>query len=288
MTLNDLFCCPTCKGLLQKNKNSLICKKCKTTYKIVQGIPVLLKESLLTDYAIGQIDYFTESVNKPPIFIAWMDTFMQRIFLNLPLKKNSVILDLATGDGYCALKLAQKGYDVIALDFTFETLIQLREKAKHLKVDKKIHLVCADATQLPLKNKKVDVVIANAILEHIHKEKTAIKEMDRVCKKNAGLMVVVPLAYKYLWPFFIPVNYYHDKDIGHLRRYSEKDFQKKFKSWKIKQIYYTGHLIKVTLFLVAYVFKWRSLDKPAEKSDEFFMNRPYGASNISVFLTKIK
>ncbi len=282
----NMFCCPTCKGSLKKDKQILLCKKCKSEYNVLNDIPILLKESLLTKYSFKQIEYFSDSIKEPPIFIGWMDSFMQRLYQNLNFTKNTLILDLATGDGYSALKLAKKGYDVIALDFTFPTLLRLKREAKKQKLLDKIHFVCADATALPLKNRFVDITIANAILEHIPKERKAISEVNRVSKKRAGLMVVVPLAYRYIWPFFIPVNYYHDKRIGHLRRYSKKDFESKFKSWNIKQVYYTGHLIKVALFLIAYTFKLRFLDNTAEKTDSLFMNKPYGASNITVFMTK--
>lgn len=287
-SIEKLYCCPSCKGSLKKGEKAFFCKKCKVNYKIVKGIPIFLKEASLTEYSNYQIEYFTNSIKEPPIFISWMDKYMQRLFENLHFKKNTVILDLATGDGYGALKLAKKGYDVIALDFTFSCLLRIQKEAKRQKIADKIHLICADATALPLKEASIDITIANAILEHIPQERKAISELRRVSKKAAGLMVVVPLAYRYLWPFFLPANYYHDKRIGHLRRYSKKDFELKFKSWKIKKIYYTGHLIKVALFLVAYIFKIRALDKPAERADEFFMNTPYGASNITVFLTKMK
>ena len=46
--LFDLLACPVCKGDLRytKTKTGLVCAKCKYTYPIKEGIPLLLPPSL--------------------------------------------------------------------------------------------------------------------------------------------------------------------------------------------------------------------------------------------------
>jgi len=66
---------------------------------------------------------------------------------------------------------------------------------------------------LPLKNNVVDYFISNAVLEHLPKESQAIEEINRITKTNSGLMMCVPLSYKYLNPLLVLINYVHDKRI---------------------------------------------------------------------------
>lgn len=262
----------------------LICINCNHKYEFKNEIPILIDK--ISPYNEGQIQYFDEYSKDGPIFTAWMDSYLKRFFENLNPKKGNVVLDIATGDGYMAIELAKRGFKVIALDLSLAMLLKLKEKVKRLGIESKVLLVCADATFLPIKNKIADIVTANAILEHLPEEKEAIKEIERVTKYGAGLMVATPLAYRYIWPFFIPINFYHDKKIGHLRRYTRKKLEERFINWKTINVFYTGHLLKVLLFILAYIFRFRSLDKTAEKVDNLFKNIPYGASNITIFFRK--
>ena len=40
----EMIVCPKCKGDLQEKDNRLLCAQCGVSYKIVDGIPVLLAE----------------------------------------------------------------------------------------------------------------------------------------------------------------------------------------------------------------------------------------------------
>lgn len=279
--------CPVCKGTLKNDKN-LFCIKCKTKFTVVKDIPVLLKKKHMTEYFESQIDYFDDYSKEGPIFTSWMDSYLERLFKNLPFKKQAVVLDIATGDGYIALALAKKGYTVISLDLTLSLLLKLQKEAKKQKIADKILFVCAEATSLPIRNNSIDIVTANAIIEHIPEEKVFINEIGRVSKKNSGLMIATPLAYYRLLPFFIPFNYWHDKDIGHLRRYTGESLKKKFSQWDMVNVYYTGHIFKASLFLLAYIFKLPQLDALAEASDSPFLHIPYGGSNITAFFKRKK
>jgi ubiquinone/menaquinone biosynthesis C-methylase UbiE len=283
----DLIACPKCKGNVTKRGKFLKCSNCFSSYQFRNGIPILLDESLSSDYFKEQEEIFDEYSTKEATFIKWMESYIDRLLTNLKPRKKDVIMDIATGDGYIAIELAKRGHSVIAFDLSMGMLLKLKKTIEKMKLTKNVIFVCGNAVSLPFKKGIADIITANAIMEHIPDEKRAISEIDRVSRKNARFMVTTPLAYKYLWPVFIPVNYIHDKRIGHLRRYTFESFKKKFKNWKAINVYYTGHFMKVTLFLIAYVFKLGSrLDEIAERSDEGKLNSPYGASNITVFFQK--
>lgn len=288
--LLSLLCCPVCKGTLLKKKNSLYCTHCQYNYTVKRGIPVLLKKEDMTEHMEGQIEYFSDEDKSRPKYAlqAWQESYLRRFFDNIKFRKNNVVVDIACGSGYMAIELAKKGAYVIASDITINQLYKLQVAAKKLKIEDRLLLVCCSAEYLPFKNESADIITENAIIEHLYQEKLAIQEIDRIAKRHAQLMVSTPLSYRYVNPLLIPVNYFHDKRIGHLRRYDISDFRKKFKNWKIVRTYYTGHFAKFILFTLAVVLKTERFDVLAERIDRGSEQKKYGASVITSFFVKRK
>ena len=283
-----IICCPVCKKSLVTKKSSLYCAACKYTYAVERGIPILLRKEDMTEHMVGQIEYFSDEDKSRPKYAlqAWQDSYLRRFFDNVQFRKNNIVIDVACGSGYMAIELAKKGAYVIGSDITINQLFKLQTAAKKLKIEDRLLLVCCSAEFLPFKNKSADIITENAIIEHLHQERQAIQEIDRIARKNAQLMVSTPLSYRYLNPLLIPVNYYHDKRIGHLRRYDISDYRKKFKNWKIKKTYYTGHLAKFILFAFAVILKTDRFDSLAERIDKRSESKKYGASVITSFFVK--
>lgn len=293
MKLKDLLVCSVCKSKLVHSKKYLTCTKCRKRFDVVDGIPILVDLENLPEHLNQQIHYFAdiESLSVEYTIDPWQQSYVSRFNTVFDtIKPNSIIVDSGTGSGYMAIELAKRGFTVIALDLTIKSLIRLKKVAKQLKLDKYIYPVCCTAEELPLKNKSADYVLCNALLEHLPKEKEAIQEISRIAKKSSGLMITVPLSYKYLHPLFLPVNYIHDFRIGHLRRYDSDIIKKKFSraGFNIKKVFYTGHFAKVFLTLFSMLFGITSLRRFCEFIDEGTVNEKVGASNITAFLVRGK
>lgn len=286
--LLQFICCPACKHNLLLRDNCLVCNKCKKTYKIDKGIPILIDLKNAPQYLVHQISYFeNEDKTRPEYRLdEWQKSYLRRFFDNVNLGKHAVVLDIGTGSGYMAVEIAKRGTIVIASDLTVAQLHKLAKVIKLRKLENKLFLVCCSAESLPFKENVSDVVIENAILEHLPKEKEAIDEIWRVCKKGASVMISVPLTYIYLWPFLVPINIWHDRRIGHLRRYTVSSLKKKMSHFAFKRAYYTGHLIKFLFFLFSFIVKTKKFDSLAEKTDELCKGLPYGGTVITAFFDK--
>lgn len=286
--LLDYILCPSCKHSLRLQKDYLICTHCKKTYKIDKGVSILTDFKKTPDYITHQISYFEEEGKTRPSYALdeWQKSYLERFYDNIKTHKGAVILDIACGSGYMAVELAKTGAIVIACDITISQLHKLAKIIKYYKLEKNLFLVCCSAENLPFKNKIADIVIENSILEHLPKEKEAIREIDRVAKKKAALMISAPLDYKYIWPFLIPINLWHDKKIGHLRRYTKRALVKKIPSFSLERIYYTGHLVKFLFFLISQLLKTKKFDSIAEKIDKKFERFPYGGTVITAFFDR--
>jgi SAM-dependent methyltransferase len=57
--------------------------------------------------------------------------------------------------------------------------------------------IVARGEQLPFKNNSLDVIISNAVLEHVKDMDRVIKEMERVLKPNGFLYVEIPFVQHY-------------------------------------------------------------------------------------------
>lgn len=235
-----------------------------------------------------QISYFQKEFSKIKEYklTAWQKSYVQRIKKYLLGKdfKNKTLIDVATGSGYMAVEMAKLGMKVIATDLTDQAIKNLK-KVKKKSALKNLKLIGCFAEDIPLKSGTIDYIVANAILEHIPEEEKAIEEWKRLLKSGGKMFITVPLKFRYLWPFFWPINYLHDRRLGHLRRYDLSSLQNKFQLKAVK-IFYTGHLLKVLGTMLGFVYKSEIIEEYLEKVDQKLYERKYGASNISVIFKK--
>jgi len=289
MHLLELICCPRCNGALRDESSHLSCDACVTRYPLLGGIPIFVDLATLPKYLQGQIKYFEhEAITSTDEYIVepWQKRYVERFLENIPAIEGKVIADCGTGSAYMAIELARRGGTVIATDLSLRSVMRLRRIVAQLGLTDRVVCVCSMVEELPFCSSSVDILISNAVLEHLQNEEAAIAEINRVCVPKASLMLTLPLSYRYVNPFLIPINYVHDKRIGHLRRYDDETIQRKFKNWTLGCTYYTGHTAKVVKTLINMlhpVFDAQQI----ENDDSSFENKKWFASNIICFLSRM-
>lgn len=289
-TLAKNLRCPLCLSVLRKISHALVCSKSKHRFSIEQDIPILLDYSNVPIHSQKQQFHFEKVINKPTVnsltnMKHWKTRYLERFVNNFKAIKNKSVVEIGTGGGYMAIGLAKLGAKVIACDITIENLITLKRLAKTLGLESNLLFVRCSADQLPFKSNVFDYFVINSVLEHIPAEKKAINEIKRMLKKGGGLMITVPVKYKYIFPLFIPINYLHDKRIGHLRRYDDISLRIKFRDFYMKRVYFTGHPLKVAKFIVnnlVKIFDDHRIEKDDAKKDRIKM----WSSNLIAFLYK--
>lgn len=282
--------CPMCLYSLTKRGQTLICPKNKHRFRVEQGIPILLDYSSLSLHSQKQQAYFEKNIRKPKINLLkkmdnWKIQYLERFVENFKKTNNKLVIEIGTGSGYMAIGLAKLGANVIACDITLKNLINLKRFAKILGIEKNLFFVCCSADRLPFKNNTCDYYVLNSVLEHIQRESKAISEIRRVLKKSGGLMITVPIKYKYIFPLLLPVNILHDIRIGHLRRYDDTSLNNKFKDFSLRKIYFTGHLEKVIKVMINMIIKVFD-EKAIEDEDQKKNNIKLWSSNLIAFLHK--
>lgn len=287
--LKELLCCPLCYFRLNLINNKLICFSNQHEFLIKQGIPILLDYPNLPKHSKNQQSYFEKNMQKPTLesienMDAWKLRYLERFTDNFKLLKNKYVLEVGIGDGYMAIGLAKLGARVIACDITFSNLITLKKIAKSLRLESSISFICCSADKLPIKNDSLDYYVMNSVLEHIPDELKTIADIKRVLKKGGGLMLTVPVKYRYIFPPLLLLNIFHDKRIGHLRRYDEILLKRKFSGLQIMKTYFTGHPIKVIKVVINAIVKIFDESK-IEDEDMKLDHSKLWSSNLIAFFT---
>lgn len=154
--------------------------------------------------------------------------FLIREWINLNNPSN--VLDLGCSGNSILLKIEnipQKSF----VDIAFFPLKQYAHYSKFGKYPSEIgnhYPICADLSFLPYRENSFDLIFALDVLEHIKDDFNAMKEINRILKNEAYLIITVPHGMKYFSA--------QDKMIGHYRRYEIKDLIIQFRRLNLKKI----------------------------------------------------
>jgi len=123
-----------------------------------------------------------------------------------PNKKKFRILNAGVATGATTIMLQKHG-EVTSLEYDKDCCLFLEEVVK-------IEVTNGSLTDLPYEDNYFDLVCAFDVVEHIEDDALAIKEMNRVLKKDGTMFLTVP-AFNFLWSEHDVINH-------HFRRYTLK------------------------------------------------------------------
>ena len=102
-----------------------------------------------------------------------------------------LLLDVGCGPGNIVLKIAQRcpGVSIVGLDYSCNMLQTARRTAADLGLEGRVFFQRADAGCMPFADGSFDVVLSNSVLHHLVKPSRVFREMLRVTKPNAAILV---------------------------------------------------------------------------------------------------
>jgi ubiquinone/menaquinone biosynthesis C-methylase UbiE len=140
-----------------------------------------------------------KTLNKPDIHQQWGDSyvtakkFYEQAFdyiksvINAP--KNSTFLDVGCGTGGHSIRLAKRGFSVVAIDFSDHILKTAELNVRSEGLQDNIKLQYGNILSLPFATGTFDHVLCWGVLMHIPDVEKAISELGRVLKRG-GILVV--------------------------------------------------------------------------------------------------
>lgn len=158
------------------------------------------------------------------------------------------VLNVGCGTGGAVEVLEQYG-KVDNVDVS-DDAIKYMKKSGYKDVKK------VDSIKLPYKDNTFDIVGAFDVLEHIDNDTEALKEWNRVLKKDGSLVLTVP-AYQWLWTD-------HDVSLHHYRRYTRKELRRKSTEARLNPVKVSYAIVfslpLVVMFRFINKFSNRSMD----------------------------
>ena len=213
--LLDYLCCPACQKeftlKIKKEQDSeiesgkLICKECKKSYDIIDGVPVILDDKKLKDFSKTRKNWenwWKKVREKSDIDL--YDKLWVQAEKNLggePLYKKSdfegkVALDAGCGTGrYIESDFSKYNCkEIIAVDLGRQVF-----ESKKNNNSTNTHFIQADLTNLPIKKEVLDVIASHGVLHHTPDPQYTFSRLSRHLKIS-GMMAVY--VYHKEWAYF--------------------------------------------------------------------------------------
>ena len=107
----------------------------------------------------------------------------------LEFQINDLVIDVGCGTGFLFDHLTHKIESIVGIDLSLKNLIKSKERAqKYFNV----HLILADADNLPLKEKSFNKIFGLTLLQNMPHPESTLNEFFRVAKDD-GVIIVTGL-----------------------------------------------------------------------------------------------
>lgn len=133
------------------------------------------------DQRYAQKDFCSIS-HEEEIMFSLLEQYIKQQKLD---SQNVKILDIGCGSGRIGKKIAEKGYNVVGLDFSSEAIKKALEIGIHAKW-------CNLDEGIPEEDNFFDVVWAGDIIEHVFDPINLLKEVNRVLKSDGIAIMTIP------------------------------------------------------------------------------------------------
>ncbi|MGG9970621.1 methyltransferase domain-containing protein [Ferruginibacter sp. SUN002] len=220
----DIFVCPKCKSSVNKINAAIVCTNsiCKSTYPVYNNTPILINEdnSLFTiqSFETTEETTFSMSEERKGSFGKWMKKLVPSISHNLAAEKNyayllNELIKANNGDGSVKKVLiigggiAGRGMD----KFLSSKQIEIIET--DVSYGPRTQIIC-DSHDLPFADKTFDLVIAQAVLEHVVDPIRCVSEIHRVLATDAMVYAETPFMQQVHMRQYDFTRYTH---LGHRR-----------------------------------------------------------------------
>lgn len=114
--------------------------------------------------------------------------------LHSEIKDGSIVLDIGGYDGFISYQLRDlKDLNITVVDLDKEALEAAQRKG--------LRTLWSSALSMPIQDSSVDVVLCLDLIEHVEEDTRLIREISRVLKKSAKIILTTPMSGKALIPF---------------------------------------------------------------------------------------
>lgn len=196
--------------------------------------------------------------------------------------QDKIILDIASGEGYGSNLLSENAKFVFGVDIDEEAVNFANRKYKKDNLNYKV----GSASEIPLDDNSVDLIISFETIEHHTKHKEMMLEFKRVLKSDG--LIILSSPEKSIYKERDPDNPFHVKELTltELKKLTSSYF--KYSSFS-KQFYFTGSVIipfeeQISSSIKTFDGNYTRISDTLEEKN--FYNKPY--FNIALLCNDIQ
>ncbi|HWY79168.1 MAG TPA: class I SAM-dependent methyltransferase [Candidatus Sulfotelmatobacter sp.] len=157
------------------------------------------------------------------------------------------VLDIGSGVGTIGFYLASKGKKVTGIEISKNAVKIAKANAKSFELDKNINFINAEFPH-KVHRENYDLVIFSEVIEHLENDQQVLQDIRTVLKPGGLLIITTPSISAPLYKMGLLTSF--DKEVGHLRRYTEEELKTLVKEngYKIISVGQHEGIIKNFLF----------------------------------------
>jgi SAM-dependent methyltransferase len=148
-------------------------------------------------------------------------------FLRKYQKNSKKVLDIGCGVGTIDFYIAKHDSNVTGIDISQNSISIAKKNAEYFKLNKKIVFKVLDFPNKIPKG-KFDIIICSEVLEHLKQDKIAVEKINDLLLTGGILIASSPSKNSPLYRLGFLSKF--EKEVGHLRRYSEESFRNLFEN----------------------------------------------------------
>lgn len=137
------------------------------------------------------------------------------------------VLDIGCGVGTIDFFLASMGKRVLGVDISKNGISVALRSSSNLGLENMVNFIVGDVSDLDI-NEQFDLIICSEVLEHIVDDHLIVTKMKKLLKKNGIIITSSPSSNAPLYKLGMLEKF--DKEVGHIRRYTESEFVSLFES----------------------------------------------------------
>jgi len=186
-------------------------------YKIIHGI-LISKRKKIGEYKIPK----KIPTNNPFKYSLHFWLYKKYLRNYLKAKPNDLILDIGCGIGHSLDYLSQFSKNLVGIDTDLISLLYAQKTTQ-------ASYVLTKAEKLPFKDNTFDKIISFNVLEHIENDKKVVKEIKRVSKDKAEILIWVP-SLEGLRTDSELKKLMHEQESGHEKHFRDGYYMKDLKN----------------------------------------------------------
>jgi ubiquinone/menaquinone biosynthesis C-methylase UbiE/uncharacterized protein YbaR (Trm112 family) len=185
----EILCCSGCGSPYEVSDEALICERCAIRFPVVDGIPVLIKDTTIGT-SLEKIDYdAAHGIGEQTIDSTGRE--WKKIITQLGLE-NEDVLEIGAGTGVLTLGLLQHQAvrQLTAIDVSHKFL---RMVAARAAADSPVSFVTCDANERHFRSEVFGLVLGRSILHHLLDYDATLRQCHAMLKPGGAAVFFEPV-----------------------------------------------------------------------------------------------